>query len=385
LIEREGRMLRLGVLLVLASVLLATFVSAASGARTTTEQKSYTAGLDVLIVDCENGVGGVCFDVAGNATTAWVTFDDASGQPVGGIYEFRNADDDTLSSNVFCGSFTAAVPDGATRLLVFLAAATGPVDCLENGGTGVATTGTATATFALKGTTKEKLVYELPRWFEWDRAALDVLIVPPEHGQLVNGNGFLGGSGDPNELDPFKNSYTRAIEDSIAAWTNGIAQFGASWLVEGVSFDVYVVGRDQIPQEALEQPEIVIMTDQTKGPILGFALSSDPCLVNNSKFFVTSMTYEDMYNINGQEFGHCLGLLHTSDGRPDHDVMDGTYDDSPGAAGTHLHCVSNLDVLGLEQVFGALFGQPTEEVVSVVPREYTTIPCSAQNPRGAPG
>jgi hypothetical protein len=377
-------MLRRGVLLVLGSILLLTFVGAASAARTRTEQKSYTAGLDVLIVDCENGVGGVCFDLVGNESTAWVTFEDASGQPVGGIYEFRNADDDTLSSEVFCGSFTAAVPDGSARLLVFLAAATGPVDCLENGGTGVATTGTATGTFALKGSIQEKLVYELPRWFEWDRATLDVLIVPPEHGQLVNGNGFLGGT-DPNELDPFKNSYMRAIEDSIAAWENGIAEFGPRWLVEGVSFNVYVIGRDEIPQEALEQPEIVLMTDQTKGPILGFAVSTDPCIVNNSKFFVTSMTYEDMYNINGQEFGHCLGLLHTSDGRPDHDVMDGTYDDTPGAAGTHLHCVSNLDVLGLEQVFGGLFGQQTEEVVSVLPNQYRTIACSSDNPTGAPG
>jgi hypothetical protein len=378
-------MLRFGVVLLVAAAVVTTFVTAASGARTRTEQKTYTAGLDVLIVDCENSVGGVCFDLAGNESTAWVTFEDASGQPVGGIYEFRNADNDTLSSDFFCGSFTASVPDGSARLLVFLAAATGPVDCLENGGTGAATTGTATGTFALKGSTNTKLVYELPRWFEWDRAALDVLIVPPEHGQLVNGNGFLGGSGDPNELDPFKNSYMRAIEDSIAAWKNGVAQFGPDWLAGGVTFNVYVVGRDPIPQSALEQPEIVLLTDQTKGPILGFALSTDPCIVNNSKFFVTSMTYEDMYNINGQEFGHCLGLLHTSDGRPDHDVMDGTYDDTPGAAGTHLHCVSNLDILGLEQVFGALFGQPTEEVVSVLPSQYRTIPCSADNPTGAPG
>jgi hypothetical protein len=377
-------MLRRGVLLVLGSILVLTFVGPASAARTRTEEKPYTAGLDVAILDCENGVGGVCFDLAGNESTAWVVFDDASGQPVGGLYEFRNADDESLSSAFFCGSFTAPVPDGSTRLLVFLAAATGPVDCLENGGTGAATTGTATGTFALKGSTNEKVLYELPRWFEWDRAALDVLIVPPNHGQLVNGNGFLGGSGDPNELDPFKNSYTRAIEDSIAAWENGIAAFGPSWLVSGVTIDAYVLGRDQVPQSALEQPEIVVYTDATKGPILGFALSSDPCIVNNSKFFVTSMTYADMYNINGQEFGHCLGLLHTSDGRPDHDVMDGTYDDTPGAAGTHLHCVSNLDVLGLEQVFGGLFGVETQEVVSVRPREYETIACSAENPTGAP-
>jgi hypothetical protein len=375
-------MFRRGVLLTLAATLLLTFAGPAS-ARTRTEQKSYTAGLDVA-VNCASSVGGVCFDLAGNEATAWVVFDDDSGQPVGGTYQFRNVDNTTLASGVFCGSFTASVPEGSTRLLAFLDGPTGPVDCLENGGTGIATTGTATATFKLKGSTTSGVVYELPRWFEWDRAALEVLIVPPNHGELVNGNGFLGGSGDPNELDPYKNSYTRAIEDSIAAWENSITQFGPSWLVDGLTIDTYVIGRDQIPQSALEQPEIVVYTDATKGPILGFALSSDPCIVNNSKFFVTSMTYEDMYNINGQEFGHCLGLLHTSDGRPNHDVMDGTYDDAPGAAGTHLHCVSNLDVLGLEQVFGGLFGRETEEIVSVLPVQYRTIPCSADNPTGAP-
>lgn len=375
-------MRRLGVIAIVASALLVTQLAGAAWAKTRTEQKTYTAGLDVLIVDCENSVGGVCFDLAGNEATAVVVFDDDSGQPVGGIYEFRNADDETLASDFFCGSFTAAVPDSSIRLLVFLAAATGPVDCLENGGTGVATTGTATATYRLKGSTKEQLVYELPRWFEWDRAPLDILIVPPEHGQLVNGNGVFN-NGDPNELDPFKNSYVRAIEDSIEAWRNGVRQFGPRWLVEGVQFNSYVLGRDQVPQEALDEPEVVVMTDQTKGPILGFALSSDPCLVNNSKFFVTSMTYADMYNINGQEIGHCFGLLHTSDHRPDHDVMDGTYDDTPGAAGNHLHCVSNLDVLGLEQVFGGLFGKDTEEIVSVLPQQYRTIPCSRENPTGA--
>jgi hypothetical protein len=66
-------------------------------------------------------------------------------------------------------------------------------------------------------------------------------------------------------------------------------------------------------------------------------------------------------------------------------VREDQHDDTPGAAGTHLHCASNLDVLGLEQVFGALFGQPTEEVVSVLPSQYRTIPCSADNPTGAPG
>jgi hypothetical protein len=34
-------------------------------------------------------------------------------------------------------------------------------------------------------------------------------------------------------------------------------------------------------------------------------------------------------------------------------------------------------------VFGALFGRETEEVVSVPPNQYRTIPCSHENPTGA--
>lgn len=212
--------------------------------------------------------------------------------------------------------------------------------------------------------------YDLPLWFRWDKSILDVLIVPPNHGQILNGNGVLN-EGDPDELTPF-NSYLAAIEDSIADWDKAVALFGAEWLRTNLQTNVYVVGRDAIPAQALTQPEIIVATDETKGQILGVAVSTRPCIVDNSKFFVTSFTYEDMYNINAQEYGHCLGLEHVVNNHPELDAMAGLYVHTPGATGNPLHCVSNLDVRGLESVFGRLFGRPSPDVVSMPVAEYAT-------------
>lgn len=220
--------------------------------------------------------------------------------------------------------------------------------------------------------------YSQPVWFTWNKAVLDVLILPPGHGQIVNGNGWLNGF-DVNELNPYENSYLRAIEQGIADWDHAINTYGASWLQNGLVTNAYVVGRDSIPTSALLNPEIVIATDETKGVILGMAVSSRPCIVDNSKLFITSFTEEDMYSIGAHEYGHCLGLDH-SYGSPDdgvitHDVIYATYQDTPGAEGNHRHCMSNLNVKGLERVFGALFGQPSGGTVTMSPTSYARISC----------
>ena len=220
--------------------------------------------------------------------------------------------------------------------------------------------------------------YELPVWFRWEQAVLDVLVIPPNHGQVANGNGALNG-GDPSELTPF-NSYLRAVEDSIADWDEAVTRFAPSWLTTGLTTNVYVVGRDQAPPSAIQNPEIVIVSDEWKANILGVAVSTRPCIVDNSKFYTQSFTYEDMFNINAQEYGHCLGLEHVVDNHPEHDSMAGQYVHSPGARGADLHCVSNLDVKGLESVFGSLFGRPGPDVVSLPVSEYTTTCAQSSEP-----
>lgn len=242
--------------------------------------------------------------------------------------------------------------------------------------------------FAVQGPASAARLYHQPVWFEWDEAVLDVLIVPPEHGQIVNENGPLGGEG-VNELTPYENSYLRATEQSIKDWDRAVETYGADWLKAGLVTNVYVLGRDEVPEAALDDPEIIVASDQHKGVILGVAIRSsgsdgNRCIVDNSKFFTTSFTYEDMYNINGQEYGHCLGLDHVSatpeDETIQHDVMNGTYRDTPGAAGVHRHCMSNLNVEGLELVFAPLFGEPGGPRATMESTEYERLNCEPAAP-----
>src|SRR5688500_5111987 len=73
------------------------------------------------------------------------------------------------------------------------------------------------------GATKKKPppdTYRQPLFFEWNHNDLDVLIVPPGHGQLVNGpsNDRLLNDGDPNEVNPLATSYLKATLKSITDW-----------------------------------------------------------------------------------------------------------------------------------------------------------------------
>lgn len=219
-------------------------------------------------------------------------------------------------------------------------------------------------------------------------AVIDVLIVPPAFGQIVNGNGVLNGL-DPNEVTPFANSYLRAVENSVKDFDRAIAQYGSSRLKAGLKINRYVVGRDTIPQAALTDPEIVIAEDINKTLILGIAIYAPRvCVVLNSSFLIESMSYEDMFNINGQEYGHCLGLGHVNEApAPEaqwnldtlrHDVLNGSYPDTVSAAGTHLHCVSNLNIAGLEQVYrSALTGQEENgDATGVISSSSYTRPAS---------
>lgn len=222
--------------------------------------------------------------------------------------------------------------------------------------------------------------YEQPVIFESSTSVIDVFIVPPNHGQLLNENGILAGL-SPTELTPF-NSYLPAIEESVRAFSAGVRQFGPEWLKEGLRLNVYVLGRDHVPASTLVDPEVLILTDETKLDVLGIAVTAlDPCIVDNSKLGLLSLSFEDMYNINGQEFGHCLGLEHVDGGPPGdqvlkHDVLNGIYPHEPGRAGTHRHCVSNLNVLGLEQVFKRVLGQGRGGATSTMPPSaYRQIAC----------
>ena len=152
-----------------------------------------------------------------------------------------------------------------------------------------------------------------------------------------------------------------------AAWDAGINTLGADWLKEYYEPSVYVLGRDDVPQDVLTAPDILVVTDENEGPSLGTSAWAKtghvhtPCFVRMSMAELVSFTYADMYNVTAQEYGHCLGVKHvglqggvdpTSEQKhPEHDVMNGFYTHTIGMPGTHLHCVSNLDIRALEHVF----------------------------------
>lgn len=225
----------------------------------------------------------------------------------------------------------------------------------------------------------QDVAYEQPNWFEWGETALDVVIIPPSHGQLFNGNGVLGGNeGGASELTPF-NTYLKAMEKAIDDWDRAVATYGSPTLKAKFATNVFVAGRDSIPTNVLLDPEIVVLWDEEKATTLGISLSSRPCISDMSKSFIQSFTYADMYNVGGHEFGHCLGLDHTlgpaGDPRIEHDIMFAFYNDGVGSSGNHLHCMSNLNVAGLEQSFGAALGHSGGDSSFVPASQYQTIGC----------
>jgi Matrixin len=218
----------------------------------------------------------------------------------------------------------------------------------------------------------------------WSEHKLDVIVVPPAHGQVFNSNGPLGGA-DPAEATPF-NSYVAAVEDSVAQWDKVIDTRGPRWMRK-ISIKTYVVGRDEIPESALNDPEAVIAYNEHQTFILGVTFSFDSmpaeCLISNSMFFLQSFTYTDMYSVNLHEFGHCLGLEHTTALEEDetitHEMMAPAYPHDPGAAGTHFHCISNLNLKGVERAFAETLGRKPVDIAQVKidmsPAQYRTFPC----------
>lgn len=206
-------------------------------------------------------------------------------------------------------------------------------------------------------------------------ATIDVVIVPPAHGQIYNDNGVLGGD-PPSELGPF-NSYLKALERGIEDWRRAIDQMAPAWLSEAVTINSYVVGRDEIPAEVDSDPEVLILNEESKGNILGLATAVRPaCLILNSSWFVKYFAPEDFYWVSVHELGHCLGLGHIVDDNPPDDLMSPTYKQPIGASSNRLGCISTLNIATLERSFGFLRGlSPSHEDVSVPVSEYRRMDC----------
>ena len=226
-----------------------------------------------------------------------------------------------------------------------------------------------------------------PLFQEWDQMTLDVVIVPPVHGQISNGDGTLGG-GDPNELVPIANSYVRATEKAIGDWQRAIRTFGSPAL-RRLRLNVYVLGRDVFSPAILSPLDILVTYGETLFPVAGgttvgegyvefsgVRLGGNPRCTNvNAMFGPTNFTFADMYNIAGHEFGHCLGIGHVGpSGDPVvvSDIMHWRYEESVGARGNKLHCMSNINVAGLELAFD---GKSNPSRATMPASKYKRIAC----------
>lgn len=256
--------------------------------------------------------------------------------------------------------------------------------------------------------------------FNWDTVELDVLVVPPATTSPI-----------PRGI---------AIERSLDAWESGIRQLGAPWLAEALQFHRYTLGRDTPPAEALQDPEVIIVSAEVNPAVLfGIGAASDyfaceavdlildaltagpglrapvgqaapplppgwhghegspwavmnlhcsetlenVCLVVNTNFAFQSQSQHHMYDLNAHEFGHCLGIGHVGDAGdfkakrfPREDIMSYQYTPS------QVHCVSSLNLRALEGAFAPVLGRPQSEwvgffeYVHMDPADYVQASCA---------
>lgn len=219
-----------------------------------------------------------------------------------------------------------------------------------------------------------------------DTPTIDVLIVPSASPYALRDNTIL--------------------RQGVDAWDAGIDDLGPNWLANGMEIRTYVLGEDVPPAEALLDPEIIIVSAEYN-PVLLFGIGlqvpiswchgigpgggnldwrddivNDPefhshggdwgmlaaqcddggkqCVVLNTNFLwlPDATNRRQMYDLNTHEVGHCLGIGHVGDALdfsarnyPGDDIMSYQH-------GSHVHCVSTLNIKALEAVYGGLLGQP---------------------------
>lgn len=245
--------------------------------------------------------------------------------------------------------------------------------------------------------------------YDVDTPFIDVLIIPP--------------------ASPYPVRDMTVIKDGIIAWDDGINNLGPSWLANGVEIRTYIVGFDVIPEEALMDPEIIVVSSE-HDPVLLFGvglqspliwchnigpgggqvdwreeLVDSPdfhqhesawgmvqvacddggrqCYVVNTNFLwlPDAENRRQMYDLNTHEIGHCLGIGHVGDALdfsaanyPAEDIMSYQH-------GSHVHCVSTLNIKALEAVYDELLGQPgavasAGTYVDMDPADYATDTCA---------
>lgn len=211
--------------------------------------------------------------------------------------------------------------------------------------------------------------------YEVDSYVVDVLIVPSA------------------SADSTKD--TAVMKAAVKAWADGVQAMGEPWFAEKFKINVYVLGQDSPPAEALQDPEIVVLAAEYN-PVLLFGIGLEPkqlaceslgqqtlraypvhahdgmevrasdctgtgftCFAINTNFLTGTAIY--LQDLVAHEFGHCLGGGHVGDALdfsakrvPIADIMSYQHDEK------QVHCVSNMNVRVLESLYAPLLDQTVE-------------------------